>query len=64
MKDFVEKFVSPFEKDTKDEAYRVLEAVRAAHPASSGWEEIHGYVEQRSNGKWRAVRLHKKVRSA
>lgn len=61
MKEFTEKFVSPFEKDSKDEAYRVLQAIREAHPASSGWKEVRGYIEQLPNGKWRAVRLHTKV---
>ena len=57
---FRETFISPFEKNTKGEAYRILEAIRDAHPANYGWVEIHGFVEQLPNGKWRAVRVHEK----
>lgn len=55
-----ETFVSPFERSTRAEAFRVLDAISEAHPASSGWKEISGYVEQLPNGKWRAVRVHEK----
>lgn len=58
MDPYTEKFVSPFEKDTKEEAERVLEAIRNQHPSEKGWREIYGYVEQLPNGKWRAVRKH------
>ena len=53
-----ETFVSPFEKDTEGDALRVLDAIRECHPASSGWVEIRGFVEQLPNGKFRAVRVH------
>lgn len=55
---FQETFRSPFETDTEKDALRVLEAIREAHPASSGWVEIHGFVEKLPNGKYRAVREH------
>lgn len=61
MSVYEETFVSPFERDTEDEARKVLDAIRAAHPASSGWEEEYGIIERLSNGKYRAVRKHKKV---
>lgn len=57
---FEETFVSPFEKNTQGDALRVLDAIRAAHPASSGWVEENGFAEQLPNGKWRAVRKHAK----
>ncbi len=57
---FRETFISPFQKDTREEAYKVLEAIRDAHPTYYGWVEIDGYVEKLSNGKWRAVRVHEK----
>ena len=57
-----EVFVSPFHKETKDEALRVLQAIREAHPSTSGWKEIRGVVEQLPNGKYRAVREHAKCR--
>ena len=57
-KTFEEVFRSPFEKDTQSDALRTLEAIREAHPASSGWVEFAGYAEQLPNGKWRAVRHH------
>ena len=59
---YEEIFVSPFQKDTEGDALKTLQAIRDAHPASSGWKEIKGYVEQLPNGKWRAVRHHIKVR--
>ena len=55
-----EKFVSPGEFDTKEDALRVLDEIRRAHPADGGWVETYGYVEHLSNGKWRAVRYHQK----
>ena len=55
---FREVFVSPFHKDTKDEARKELQAIRNAHPSQYGWVEIRGFVEQLPNGKWRAVREH------
>ena len=59
---FQETFVSPFEKDSRDDALRVLEAIRANHPDSAGWLEIYGGTELLSNGKWRAVRHHAQYR--
>ena len=59
---YSEVFVSPFEKDTESEALRVLNSIREAHPASSGWEEVRGFVEKLPNGKYRAVREHKHIR--
>ncbi len=61
-KDYEEIFESPYQKETKGDALKTLQAIRDAHPASSGWVEIEGFVEQLPNGKWRAVRHHKKVR--
>ena len=61
-KDYEEIFESPYQKETKGDALKTLQAIRDAHPASSGWVEIKGFVEQLPNGKWRAVRHHKKVR--
>lgn len=58
---FEETFVSPFEKDTKEQAFKVLEEIRKAHPAEQGWEEVFYRIEQTENGKWRAVRRHRKV---
>lgn len=60
MATFIETFVSPFEKETRADALRVLQAIRDAHPESSGWVEIDGGVEQLPNGKWRAFRVHEK----
>lgn len=60
---FEETFVSPFQKDSESDAFKVLEAIRESHPASSGWEEVFGYVESLANGKYRAVRKHRKYAS-
>lgn len=60
MATFRETFVSPFEKETRADALRVLQAIREAHPASSGWVELNGYVEELPNGKYRVVREHEK----
>lgn len=57
---FEETFVSAFEKETEGDALKVLDAIRASHPASSGWVEEAGYAEPLPNGKWRAVRKHAK----
>ena len=57
---FKETFVSPFEKETKSDALKTLDAIRAAHSSAYGWVEIEGYAEQLPNGKWRAVRKHEK----
>jgi hypothetical protein len=59
---YQEVFKSPFEKATKADALRVLEAIRDCHPSSSGWIEIEGYAEQLPNGNWRAVRNHAQYR--
>lgn len=60
-RNYKETFVSPFEKETKGDALRVLDAIRSAHSSAYGWREIEGFVEQLPNGKWRAVRVHEKV---
>lgn len=57
---YTEIFRSPYEKQTEEEALRVLNEIREAHPISSGWVEKCGYVEKLPNGKYRAVREHKK----
>lgn len=57
---YKEKFISPYEKQTEEEALRVLNEIREAHPNSSGWVEVRGYVEKLPNGKYRAVREHEK----
>lgn len=62
MATFSETFVSSGNSLTKDDALRVLQQIRDAHPESSGWVETDGYVEQLSDGKWRAVRVHEKCR--
>ena len=59
---YIETFVSPFEKDTLDDAKRDLNAIREAHPVSSGWIEKSGFVEQLPNKKWRAVRIHEQYK--
>lgn len=59
---FKEIFVSPFEKSTEGDALRVLQQIRDAHPASSGWVEIRGFAEQLPNGNFIAVREHVKKR--
>ena len=46
------------EKDTEDDALRVLDDIRSIHSSDYGWVEIKGFVEQLPNGKWRAVRHH------
>ncbi len=53
---YAEVFRSPFEQSTKEEAMRVLNKIRDAHPEGSGWHEVRGYVEKLPNGKYRAVR--------
>lgn len=58
---FEETFVSPFEKDTREEAFKELDKIREAHPVEYGWKEISAWVEKLHNGKWRAVRRHRKV---
>ncbi len=55
-----ECFVEPFGNSTKEEALKVLDNIRLAHPESSGWKEISGYVEKQSDG-WHAVRVHEKI---
>ena len=53
-----ETFISPFEKDSEQEALQVLDDIRKQFSAKDGWEEIDGYAELLRNGKWRAVRKH------
>lgn len=55
---YKETFVSPFEKDTKGDALKVLDAIREVHDSAHGWVEIEGFAEPLPNGKWRAVRVH------
>ena len=59
MADFRDTFVSPFVRKTEEEARRELDQIRLNFPASSGWEEVYGYIEQHGKG-WRAVRVHLK----
>ena len=59
-KKFEETFVSPFEKDTWDEAFNILQNIRHIHDAFHGWVEISADIEKLPNGKWRAVRHHAK----
>ncbi|MNL42253.1 hypothetical protein D3C87_1646960 [compost metagenome] len=59
---FEETFESPFEKESEIDALKVLDSIRKSHPESSGWVEEKGYAEQLANGKWRAVRVHKKYK--
>ena len=62
QKVFEETFVSPFQKEKKSDALRVLDAIRICHSSLFGWVEIEGFVEQLPNGKWRAVRHHAKYK--
>ena len=55
-----EVFVSPFEKNTEDEALEVLRKIREGHSEMYGWVEIRGFAEKLPNGKYRAVREHAK----
>jgi len=57
---YEETIVSPLEKETREEALIVLEEIREKYPIFKGWVEFEAYVEQLENGKWRAVRHHKK----
>lgn len=61
MKEYYEDFISPFEKNTKAKALEVLDSIRESHPKSKGWVEISGYAKKLDNGKWIAIRRHKKV---
>ena len=60
QKVFEEIFVSPFEKEHQRDAYRVLDDIRRAHPASSGWVEFSEKtgVVKLPNGKYCAQRHH------
>ena len=60
---YIETFRSPFEKETEKEALKVLQEIRNVHSSEHGWEELEGYIEELSNGKYRAVRKHAKKRS-
>lgn len=60
-KEFTETFVSPFLKDTEEEAKNLLEEIRESHPASSGWEEIKVSINLLPNGKYQVIRQHKKI---
>lgn len=57
---FEETFVSPFEKDTEDDAIRILDDIRASHDKASGWIEFSGHAIHLPNGKWKAIRHHAK----
>ena len=58
---FNERFVSPGEFDKKEDALRVLEEIRKAHPAEDGWVETYGDAEYSPDtGKLYAVRRHQK----
>lgn len=52
-----ERFFSPFGKETKEAAEKVLTNIRLAHPESSGWKEISAGIELHSDG-WHAYRVH------
>jgi hypothetical protein len=58
---FEETFVSPFQKNTREDANKVLDDIRSCHSKEHGWKEIKGYVEELPNGKFRAVRHHEKI---
>lgn len=60
QKKYEETFTSPFQKDTEEEALRVLDSIRKEHDESHGWVEFAGYAKQLSNGKWIAERHHAK----
>lgn len=55
-----EVFVSPFERDTEEDALKVLQAIRENYSTMYGGEEIKGFVEKLPNGKYHAVREHAK----
>lgn len=54
-----ETFVSPFVKETKAKAFKVLDEIRENFPSSKGWVEIDGFIEP-CEGGWKAVRVHEK----
>ena len=53
-----QKVISLLEKETREEALKVLDELRAMFPKSI---EVKGDVEQLKNGKWRAVRYQKEL---
>ena len=55
---YEETFKSPFGKDTKEEALKVLKAIREVHDSAHGWLELAGYAEKHEDNKWYAVRYH------
>ena len=57
---FEETFISPFEKDTKGDAIKVLDEIRKSHDEVHGWVEFDAYPIQKLNGKWVAMRHHAK----
>ena len=54
-------FISPLEKDTPEEAERVLGEIRKAHSEKKHWEEKDAGIEQLPNGKWRAWTIYQKL---
>ena len=55
---FEETFISPFEKDTKGDAIKVLDEIRKTHDEEHGWVEFDACSIQKTNGKWVAMRHH------
>lgn len=60
---FEETYKSPFETMTREESVKVLNKVRRDHSPAHGWEEIYGGVEALPNGRFRAVRIHREIKS-
>ena len=52
-----ERFVSASGYSSKQGAERILQRIREAHPASSGWTEIEAGFELHPDG-WHAYREH------
>ena len=55
---YEETFKSPFGKETREEALKVLQSIREVHDSAHGWLELAGHAEKHADGKWYAVRHH------
>lgn len=60
-RNYRETFKSPFLKDTREDAEKVLEEIRRCHSFEDGWIEHDAYIKQMPNGQFRAVRIHEKI---
>lgn len=59
---YVERFEGPCDYSTLKDVEQKLNAVREAHPKSSGWQEIDAYAKKLPNGRYKAVRWHYKIK--